>query len=149
VSSSYSGPMICAPTGRPPVVLPIGATTAGPVLDHLAILDTPDVDLLGGVLLARWRLAEELAHVMAVHDHPSDNLVALADLVLDLGAHVSPEPAQPCHRLLETLRPLWASVRSFVVDEPEVNEFIDGLQPSVLEERPQAVALRSACSVLT
>jgi hypothetical protein len=60
----------------------------GPVLD---CLDAPNVDLLGGELLAGGLLAEELAEVAAVHRHFRDHLVAFCDLVLDLAVHRAPQ----------------------------------------------------------
>jgi hypothetical protein len=43
------------------------------VLDCFPVRESPDVDLLGGVLLAGRRLPEELADVMAMHDDSSDD----------------------------------------------------------------------------
>jgi hypothetical protein len=54
------------------------------VLDHLAVLEAPDVDVFDRVCLARRRLSQELAEVAPVDCDPGDDLVALADLVLDL-----------------------------------------------------------------
>src|SRR5215813_9986649 len=80
----------------------------GPMLDQLAFVDPPDVDLLGRELLAAGRLPQELADVAAVHDDSRDNLVSLADLILDVESHRPPKPAEPHDRLLETVRPLRA-----------------------------------------
>src|SRR5438270_137947 len=65
-------------------------------------LDAPDVDVLDGELLAGRSLAQELAPVVAVHHHPGDDLVALADLVLDLGPH---GPQSPRSQLTVSLSP--------------------------------------------
>src|SRR5206468_7709615 len=108
--------------------------THGPVLDHLAVLESPDVDLLGGELLAGGRPAEELAEVAAVHGHARHDLVALADLVLDVGAHRPPQAAQPADRFLEALRPLGVAGRRLVIDEVGMDQLVSGVEVSLLEE---------------
>jgi hypothetical protein len=80
-----------------------------PVLDHLPVLEAPYVDVLGGELLAARGSAKKLTDVPAVHHYAGDDLVTLTDLVLDLGAHRAPEPAQPADGLLEALRALGLS----------------------------------------
>src|SRR5207302_7757707 len=80
--------------------------THRPALNHPALLESPDVDVLGGELPAARGLAKELAELATVHGHACDDLVAFADLVLDLVAHRAPEPSQPAYRLLEVPRSL-------------------------------------------
>src|SRR5215831_14313866 len=103
------------------------------MLDQLAVLDPPDVDLLGRELLAAGRLPQELADVAAVHDDSCDDLVLFTDLILKIESHRPPKPAEPHDRLLETLRALGAAGRRLVVDELGMHQFVGGLEPALLE----------------
>src|SRR5262245_1976214 len=104
------------------------------MLDHLAVLDPPDVDLLGRELLAARRLPQELADVAAVHDDSRDDLVSFTDLIPKIETHRPPKPAQPRHRLLEALRALGAAGRRLVVDELGMHQLVGGLEPALLED---------------
>jgi hypothetical protein len=118
-----------------------------PVLDDLAIRQPPDVDLLGGVVLAGRRPAEELAHVPAVHDQPGDELVALADLILDLRPHRPPEPTQPADGFLEAGRALGVARGRFVVDKVGVDQVVGRFQVALLEkllQQPPGICLFSS-----
>src|SRR5262249_23742920 len=106
----------------------------GPMLDQLAVLDPPDVDLLGRELLAAGRLPQELADVAAVHDDPRDDLFSFTDLILEVESHRPPKPAEPRDRLLETLRALAAAGRRLVVDELGMHQLGGGLEPALLEQ---------------
>jgi hypothetical protein len=92
------------------------------------------VYLLGRELLACGLLPEELADVAPVHRHTRDHLVALADLVLDLEAHRSPQLAQPGDRLPQALMPLRVAGRRLVVDELGMNQVVRRFQVALLEE---------------
>src|SRR5262245_15367831 len=107
--------------------------THGPVLNHPPVLEPPDVDLLGCELPPSRLPAEELAGVASMHHDPSDDLFSLADLVLDLEAHRSPELTQPGDRRLQALGPLRAAGRGFVVDELRVNQLVRCLEIALLE----------------
>src|SRR5215211_5183809 len=105
----------------------------GPVLDHLAVLKPPDVDLFAGEFLAGRLPAQELSDVPAVHEHSRDELVPFADLVLDLEAHRPPELTQPADGLLEALGALWAAGWRLVIDEPRMDQLLGRLEIALLE----------------
>src|SRR5437588_8823468 len=105
-----------------------------PVLDHLGVLHPPDVDLLGGELLARRGPTEELAEMAAMHGHAGDDLLALRDLVFDVSPHRTPQPAQPANGLLEPLRPLRVVRRRLVVHEVGMDQLVGHLEVSLLEQ---------------
>lgn len=104
------------------------------MLDGLATLESPDVDLLRGELLATRGFAEEFAYVLAVHDDTGHDLVAVGDLVLDLKVHRSPELTQPPDGLDQALRPLRVRGWRLVVDEVRMNQLVRRLEVALLEE---------------
>jgi hypothetical protein len=66
--------------------------------------------------------------VAAVHRDAGDNLVAFADLVLDLGAHRPPEAVEPAHGLLQALLALRVAGRGLVVDEVRVDQLVSRVE---------------------
>ena len=62
-----------------------------------------------------------------------DDLVALGDLVLDVGVHRAPEPAQPADGFLEALGALRVARGRLVVDELGMDQFVGRSEVSLLE----------------
>src|SRR5215218_2709691 len=123
------------PCGQQPELKRLAEVVAyGPVLDHLVILESPDVDLLSAERLAGRRLAKELADVAAVHGHARHDLVVLADHVFDVGPHRAPKPMQPVDGFVEALRSLGIIGGSLVIHEVGIDELACRLEVPLLEE---------------